>query len=228
LTAGNAQSGNPSFSLSILRAHDFVVISGANLGDGLTEAAGLVLEDTYTLRKNSSQTRIALCPDKSGEVYSISRESVVGTPGTRVHLDSCLTFMSSDGSVTEAIVLVEVVKGLISGTYILPLSPLSSGQEHTLVNIDTDTALERFINVSCISFSSGTHVMLADGSQTLIETLRPGDHVMTRDQGPQPIRWIGRQTLRAEGAYAPIVIRRGTLNNSGDLTLGPNHRLYIY
>src|SRR5690606_17316517 len=48
------------------------------------------------------------------------------------------------------------------------------------------------------------------------------------DNGPCEIRWIGRQVVRATGAFAPILIAKGALNNSGDLMLSPNHRLFIY
>lgn len=44
----------------------------------------------------------------------------------------------------------------------------------------------------------------------------------------QEIRWIGQQTVRAVGDFAPIVIKAGTLNNANDLTLSPDHRLFIY
>lgn len=211
-----------------MMARDFCVVSGANLGDGLAEASQLVLEDVYRIRKDSVATRIAICPDRNGENFTISRDTVVGTPGASLYLDSCATFMNGCGETLDAIILVEVLQGRICGTYVLPLSAFDPDLEYALVHIDTDTVLDRFSSVSCVSFTRGTHVMLADGEQTLIETLRPGDLVMTRDHGPQPIKWIGQQTVRAEGTFAPIVIRKGVLHNSNDLILGPNHRLFIY
>jgi hypothetical protein len=69
---------------------------------------------------------------------------------------------------------------------------------------------------------------MANGLQKPIETLAVGDRVLTRDNGPREIRWIGTQTVRATGAFAPIKIAKGALNNSGDLILSPNHRLFIY
>lgn len=52
--------------------------------------------------------------------------------------------------------------------------------------------------------------------------------LLTRDHGPQPIRWIGFQTRRAVGAAAPVRITEGTLNTSRDLRLSPQHRLFIW
>ena len=34
--------------------------------------------------------------------------------------------------------------------------------------------------------------------------------------------------MRAVGDFAPIVIKAGTLNNTNDLTLSPDHHLFIY
>ena len=33
--------------------------------------------------------------------------------------------------------------------------------------------------------------------------------------GGSPLRWIGQTTLRASGAFAPVMIRQGALNNAG-------------
>lgn len=228
VTTSSSNDSILSFNLPVSIAQDFRVISGANLGDGLTADDNVVLADIYKLRNNAETTRIAVCPSTAGDVFTVARNSVVGTPGATLHLNSCLTFMHDDGTVLEVIVLVEVVRGLVSDTYILPLSPIHADQEYTLVTIDRESVLARFADISCVSFTRGTHVMLADGEQTLIETLWPGDLVMTRDHGPQPLKWVGQQTVRAEGEFAPIVIRRGALNNTNDLTLGPNHRLFIY
>ena len=69
---------------------------------------------------------------------------------------------------------------------------------------------------------------MATGAQRAVEDLRVGDRVLTRDDGPQEIRWIGHQTVRAVGAFAPIRIAEGTLNNTRDLVVSPDHRLFIY
>jgi len=69
---------------------------------------------------------------------------------------------------------------------------------------------------------------MATGAQKPVETLQPGDMVLTRDDGPQPLRWIGQTTLRAIGDFAPVRIRAGALNNEGDLLVSPDHRLFVY
>ncbi|MFM7446943.1 MAG: Hint domain-containing protein, partial [Tabrizicola sp.] len=79
-----------------------------------------------------------------------------------------------------------------------------------------------------VSFARGTMISLATGAQVRIETLKPGDKVLTRDHGPQPLRLLGRATLRAHGAFSPVVIHAGTLGNSGDLIVSQHHRMFLY
>ena len=75
-----------------------------------------------------------------------------------------------------------------------------------------------------ICFSAGTCIQTANGERH-IETLRVGDHVVTRDNGLQTIRWIGRKTVRATGALAPISFAKGTMGNHGELLVSPQHRM---
>lgn len=54
------------------------------------------------------------------------------------------------------------------------------------------------LTVTC--FAAGTMITTPDGPGA-VETLRPGDLVVTRDRGPQPLRWIGRQSV--DDLHAP-------------------------
>jgi len=71
-------------------------------------------------------------------------------------------------------------------------------------------------------------ITLATGAQRAIEDLRPGDRVLTRDHGGQPLRWVGKATLKAVGPFAPVVIAKGTLGNAGDLIVSQHHRMFLY
>ena len=77
-----------------------------------------------------------------------------------------------------------------------------------------------------ICFSAGTHIQTPFGDRR-VETLAIGDHVITRDGGPEPIRWIGQKTVRASGALAPIRFTKGTLGNFRDLLVSPQHRMLL-
>jgi len=67
--------------------------------------------------------------------------------------------------------------------------------------------------VAC--FTPGTRVETSRGPRP-IESLHPGDLVLTRDRGLQPIRWVGRRhfttaELQANAALHPILFRKGAL-----------------
>jgi len=57
--------------------------------------------------------------------------------------------------------------------------------------------------------------------------LTPGDLVLTADKGAQPVRWTGRTTVAAMGDLAPIVITAGTLGNTDDLVVSPQHAVLL-
>ena len=80
-----------------------------------------------------------------------------------------------------------------------------------------------FVTVETIPcFVSGTMIMTPDG-EVPVESLTPGDMVMTHDDGAQPVRWIGSRTVEAVGNFAPIKIRRDTFGGHNTLMLSPQH-----
>lgn len=77
-----------------------------------------------------------------------------------------------------------------------------------------------------LCFTAGTLIDCPGGPRD-IDELGVGDLVMTRDHGPQPIRWIGQRRFAAIGRMAPIRIKAGVLNATRDLELSPQHRVLI-
>ncbi len=215
-------------SIPVYQAVDFYAVNGANLHDPISFAAELELDDSYELRPNVRQYRLSVIRDDT-DTMIITPNTMIGHPGARVHLDCCLTLMCSNGIATEALILVETDSlGDVAETYVLPLSQLKPRMGYTLVGIDTDIARTKFAEVACVSFARGTHITMASGEQKLIQDLAAGDRVLTRDDGPQTVRWIGQSTVRAVGDFAPIRIRAGTLHNENDLLVSPDHRLFIF
>lgn len=88
------------------------------------------------------------------------------------------------------------------------------------------------VTVPC--FAAGTTILTPMGDVP-VENLVVGDLVMTRDKGPQPIRWIGNRVLgqdelQAEPRLRPIRISRGALGiglPSHDLLVSPQHRVLV-
>lgn len=83
-------------------------------------------------------------------------------------------------------------------------------------------------------FTPGSLIATPKG-EVAVENLRAGDAVVTRDNGVQPIRWIGKRTLdRAELAtqlgLKPILIKAGALGAHlprRDMVVSPKHRMLV-
>ncbi|MGX9354279.1 Hint domain-containing protein [Roseobacteraceae bacterium S113] len=104
---------------------------------------------------------------------------------------------------------------------------------------DADGLLEGRLTYSNIEtivpcFCAGTHIRTLEGDRA-VETLRPGDLVLTRDNGWQTLRWIGQRRLnarelQARPGLAPIAIAPGALGPNqpaSALHVSPQHRLLI-
>jgi hypothetical protein len=85
-----------------------------------------------------------------------------------------------------------------------------------------------------ICFAAGTLIATPDGERP-VERLRPGEAVLTRDHGPQPLRWVGvtrvdAARLSALPAFLPVRIRAGTFGPgrpARDTLLSQQHRLLM-
>lgn len=75
-------------------------------------------------------------------------------------------------------------------------------------------------------FVSGTLIDTPSG-RMVVDDLRVGDKVTTRDHGPQEIVWHGRRRLRGTGKFAPVEIRHGALGNSRTLRVSQQHRILV-
>ncbi|MCW9044276.1 MAG: Hint domain-containing protein [Pseudopelagicola sp.] len=228
MSSPRPQSTFPAQQLPVHMAEDFCVINGANLGDALSFADELVPDDIYELSPKTEIHRLSMHIGED-DAYRVSDESATGIPGAALYADCVLTIMPPTGETVEIVVLVEVdSEGNVAQIYAAPLTPLLAKTPYTLVGIDRPAARLRMAQLACVSFTRGTRITMATGEQKPVENIEPGDRILTRDDGPQPVRWIGHLTMRAQGEFAPIVITEGTLNNAGDLTVSPDHRLFIY
>ncbi|MEP2717745.1 Hint domain-containing protein [Pseudophaeobacter sp.] len=90
--------------------------------------------------------------------------------------------------------------------------------------VNDDTGIVNASSIPC--FVAGTMIQTPDG-EVPVEQLQPGDLVQTRDDGKQPLRWIGKRSVAAEGDFAPILIRAGSFGAHRDLMVSPQHRILI-
>jgi hypothetical protein len=203
-------------------------VQGANLGDPLGIAADLVPDDIYRLARGARIGALALLPGDRRR-FVVAQGGSLGLAGADLFLDARLSFMCSQGRLHDVLTLVEVdARGDLAAVYLHPLHPLRPRCDYTLMRIDTQSAPLILARLCGVSLAQGTQITLAGGAQRAVEDLCPGDAVLTRDDGAQKLRWIGRHTVRAEGAFAPVRIAAGTLNNTNDLRLCARHRLLVY
>ena len=204
---------------SVYPAAALSVETGALTGDPIGGIDEVVAGDIFALDTGARPRELVLARQGRGMIVAVG--SSVGQPGQPVTPLARHQIMGERGGTVEVLVL-----DLTGERLALPLGPLSAHDEYTLIS--SEAVLGELSNVSQVSFTRGTRITMANGMQRPVETLEPGDRVLTRDHGPQAVRWTGRQTVRAEGSNAPVVIARGALNNADDLTLSPDHRLFIY
>src|SRR6056297_55558 len=77
-------------------------------------------------------------------------------------------------------------------------------------------------NIIC--FTPGARILTQWGERP-IETLRPGDMVVTRDHGLQPVRWTGNRTVHGSGDFAPVSIASTVMGGQEALLVSPQHRM---
>ena len=85
-----------------------------------------------------------------------------------------------------------------------------------------------------ICFTPDTRLATPDGLRQ-IRDLRPGDRILTRDNGPQEVLWTGHRRMSGARLYAmphlrPIRFRAGALGigrPEDDLWVSPQHRMLI-
>ena len=100
----------------------------------------------------------------------------------------------------------------------------------------TDAGQLVFTNIEKVvpCFTPGTLIATPKGERK-VEELEVGDRIITRDNGMQVIRWIGRREMSGEELAAkehlrPILIRQGALGNDlpeRDMMVSPQHRVLV-
>ena len=83
-----------------------------------------------------------------------------------------------------------------------------------------------------LCFAAGTQVDTPEGPRR-VETLRPGELVMTQDAGAQALVWTGRREVlfaRGDNSYRPILLQAGSLGPDRpfrDLVVSPQHHIVL-
>jgi len=88
-----------------------------------------------------------------------------------------------------------------------------------------DGTLVNFAEIeNIICFTPGARILTPRGLRR-VESLRAGDLVITRDNGPQPVRWTGSRTVPGIERFAPIHVAAHVLDGATrPLLVSPQHR----
>ncbi|MFQ6548249.1 Hint domain-containing protein [Aestuariibius sp. 2305UL40-4] len=123
----------------------------------------------------------------------------------------------------------------LRGTGVRSITYTSEDREDGIVTF-RDGSTMTFAEIEAVTpcFTPGTRIATARGER-LVEELRVGDKIITRDNGLQEIRWIGqsdttRKRPEAQGRLEPILIAKGSLGNDlpeRDMLVSPNHRILV-
>lgn len=151
---------------------------------------------------------------------------------TRIEDDGTKTSLDAYGVLTNAPQTLS--GGAADGVTTVLLDPDRTGDSiHIDVNGRVSSGpITRDDAVIC--FVAGTLIDTEVGP-VAVEDLAPGMMVLTRDAGPQPLRWVGRRELGAAALEAaphlrPIRIGAGALGDSvpsQDLLVSPQHRVLV-
>jgi len=180
-----------------------------------------------------------------GDRYANENGDDLTQTGVAESLDGATTFASGNMYLEESYTLskpgggtINVYRVEVNGTHVgyitsEPLVPgtvyLSSTSNVVPTNAPNATDPTALTDVPC--FTSGTLIATPTGNVE-IDRLAIGDQVVTKDNGPQKIRWIGRRvldraTLLATPKLRPILIREGVLGAQKDLFVSPQHGILV-
>jgi len=146
------------------------------------------------------------------------------------------SFVVTDGGKSYTVTLIEVGRGTQPLLMFLDEIPPRDCElwivHHTLGSSPHDAHSEGSGGVIC--FTPGTRIMTPEGL-IRIEDLHEGDRVQTKDNGAQPIRWVGSRRMTGARLFAmpalrPIRIRSGHFLEDmpdEDLIVSPEHRILI-
>ncbi len=145
-------------------------------------------------------------------------------------------FVVTDGAQSYTVTLIEVGRGapplLMFLNEIPPRNTEMWVVHHSLDGLRSRARQPMSGGVIC--FTPGTRIETPDGPR-LVEELREGDRVQTKDNGAQPIEWVGSRRMSGARLFAmprlrPIRIRAGALGverPDEELLVSPEHKMLI-
>lgn len=146
------------------------------------------------------------------------------------------SFMVTNGARTYTVTLIDAGQGrtpLLMFVDELPPRDCELWVMHSTIKPQRDRLLEAESR-GVICFTPGTRIRTPMGS-ALIEELREGDLIQTKDNGAQPLEWIGSRRMSGARLHAmphlrPVRFRPGALGIAqpdAPLLVSPDHRIVL-
>ena len=203
-----------TIKIGVADAGDSIYDSNILIAANSVQSTVVAVDDEFSAGPNQSATIDLLENDQGESQLTITHlNDIPVVAGQTIVLPSGeLITLNEDGTITA---LTDGDIGVNTFTY-------------TVENEDgvSDTAIATLTTtVPC--FTTGALIETTRGPVP-IEKLTVDDDILTRDSGPQPIRWIGMRRVAAMcEQHAPILIRKGAMGGSRDLRVSPQHRMVI-
>lgn len=201
---GIADAGDNKFDSNLMIAGDSV------------QSALIAADDSVDLKTDSSETLDVLSNDST--TVTPGTLSITKINGVDVEAGDKVTLPSGDVITLNGDGTLEIETDSDEGTNVF-------SYEVTDADGNTDVAFVEFESSSAC-FVAGTWIDTEIGPRK-VEQIAPGDRVLTRDNGAQPVTWVGGSLRRAEGRDAPIHFAAGALGEHGVIELSPQHRVLI-
>ncbi|GGG58239.1 hypothetical protein GCM10011415_00020 [Salipiger pallidus] len=192
----------------------FVTVDDGTLPPGppLDNTAPLAVDDLYSTSGTSPATFDPTLNDSDPEGDPLTITAIGEAPNGTATLnpDGTVTFVADEG-----------FTGYDSFGY--TVSDGNGGESSAYITVEV---------LPC--FTPGTLIATPQGER-MVEDLEVGDRVITRDNGIQEIRWIGRRDLTGhelarKPQLRPVLIQQGALGKNlpeHDLLVSPNHRVLV-
>ncbi len=215
--------------------------SAENEGNLLGQYDNLVLTSIVENDQNDdgaisdNETQAAAPPENGVDFLSYD----VGFGDESYQIDSTMAYNAvvtlGDGSTQE--VLVAVLQTTIGDVFIRDVGNGLDNlniQSIQLVSVVNDTFSgsvtgNSIENSQVVCFLCGSLIKTTTGYKK-VEALRVGDMIETRDDGPQPIKWISSQPVGDDPLSRPIEVAAGALGPGQPmhkLQLSPDHRVLV-
>jgi hypothetical protein len=202
-----------TFRLAIADAGDAILDSAVLIAADSVQVALIAEDDALTLDRGATGTVNVLANDSSTAAGALT---ITEVNGIAVVVGDTIVLPTGDVVVVGANGLLTITAAAHSDQHVLTYAVRDSAG-------NSDVA---FINLTIACFTEGTLIYVPGGA-VAVERLAAGDLVVTRDHGPQVLRWVGRTVRRAAGVDAPVEIRAGTFGDHGALRVSPCHRVLV-